>query len=359
MVSAAGTMLPWHAVHAQEHERLYLQLRESRYPQSIAARVFRLAQSDPTMGVALHKLNWVRAWERKRRELADLGVPLARADLAYHLIPVAASKFGRAVAFVKWQERGRDRNNITLVSQRCDSSVPPSHVPTAAVADLFERFLAPVSALGEHRAFTPLSTHGPGCSGSVPSRSNIAAPRLGPIFWCRTGAAAMQSPLFHLGQTDHAASAMPCILCPGGPTLLDAFHLMTECTHPRLESWRRSCTESLRGLVLKLTDVMLAERDRAGRVSDELLFDRAVAAVRRADFDSEQGDFLLYRFLVAQPWSERLAAPGMRAVRLFGRVFDSSGVFHRFERPVADVWCRWCRRWLWRLSFAWRAANAR
>ena len=167
----------------------------------------------------------------------------------------------------------------------------------------------------------------------------------------------MKSPLFDLGQKDHAASAVPCALCPG-PTLLDAFHLMTECSHPQLESWRRNCIQSLRGLVLKLTDVMLAERDRAGRISDELLFDRATAAVRRADFDSEQGDFLLYRFLVAQPWSERLAAPGMRAVRLFGRVFDSSGVFHRYERPVADVWCRWSRRWLWRLSFAWKAANA-
>jgi hypothetical protein len=52
MVSAMGAMLPWHAVHAQEHERLFLQLRESLYPQSIAARVFRLAQADPKVGVA-------------------------------------------------------------------------------------------------------------------------------------------------------------------------------------------------------------------------------------------------------------------------------------------------------------------
>ena len=42
LVSAMGAMLPWHAVHAQEHERLYLQLRESRYPQSISAPVFSL-----------------------------------------------------------------------------------------------------------------------------------------------------------------------------------------------------------------------------------------------------------------------------------------------------------------------------
>ena len=102
---------------------------------------------------------------------------------------------------------------------------------------------------------------------------------------------------------------------------------------------------------------MLAERDRAGRVSDQRLFDCAIIAVRDAEFDSAQGDFLLYRFLVVHPWSERVAAPGMRAVRLLGRVFDASGVFHRFERPCSDLWCRWSLRWLWRLSQAWKQAN--
>jgi len=356
MVSAAGAMLPWHAVHAQEHERLYLQLRESRYPQSIAARVFRLAQADPSIGVALNKLNWVRGWERKRTELGALGAPLAPVGLAYHLVAAAAGKFGRAVAFVRWQQEGRHRNDITQATQRCDSSMPPSRVPKAAVADLFERFLVPVSALGDHRAFTPLSTHGPGCSGSVPSRSNIAAPRLAPIFWARTGAAAMNSRLFDLGCAGHAAHAAACTRCPG-PTLLDAFHLIAECTHPVIEAWRNRCVQSLRALTVKLTDVMLAERDRAGRVSDQHLFDRAIIAVREAEFDSAQGDFLLYRFLVVHPWSERVAAPGMQAVRLLGRVFDASGVFHRFERPCSDLWCRWSLRWLWRLSQAWKQAN--
>ena len=102
---------------------------------------------------------------------------------------------------------------------------------------------------------------------------------------------------------------------------------------------------------------MLAERDRAGRDTDGTLLDRAVAAIRGSDFDTEQGDFLLYRFLAAHPWSERVAAPGMRAARLLGRVFDLAGVPHRFERPVSDVWCRWSLKWLWQLSHAWRAAN--
>lgn len=363
MVSAMGAMLPWHAVHAQEHERLYLQLRESLYPQSIAARVFRLAQADPTVGVALSKLNWVRAWERKRTELEALGVPLARAGLPYHLIPTAAGKFGRAVAFVEWQSKGRDRNDITLVTQRCNASTPPLHRPTAAVADLYERFLAPISSLGFHRAFTPLSTHGPGCSGSVPSRSNIAARRLAPILWARTGAAAMCSPLFDWGQANHGAHAVPCPLCPASqPTVLDAYHLITECMHPAIEAWRKPCEAALRRLADKLSDVLLAERDRAGHDTseDELLFCRAARAVRNLDFDTTQGDFVLYRFLVAQPWPERMAVPGpgMRAVRLFGRVFDLPGVYHRFERPALDLWSRWSLRWLWRLSRAWKKAVA-
>ena len=109
-------------------------------------------------------------------------------------------------------------------------------------------------------------------------------------------------------------------------------------------------------------DILLAERDRAGRDvgTDQLLFSRADYAVRNLDFDTVQGDFVLYRFLVAQPWPERMAVPGpgMRAVRLLGRTFDLPGVYHRFERPALDVWSRWSVRWLWRLSHAWRSANA-
>ena len=363
MVSAMGAMLPWHAVHAQEHERLYLQLRDSLYPQSIAACVFRLAQADPTMGAALSKLNWVRTWERERTKLAALGAPLARVGLPYHLVPSASAKFGRAVAFVKWQSDGRDRNGIALASQRCDATVPPFYRPTAAVANLYERFLAPVASLGFHRAFTPLSAHGPGCSGSIPSRSNIAARRLAPIAWARTGAAAMSSPLFNLGQGAKSAHAVPCPLCPADlPTVLDAYHLVAECMHPAIEAWRASCEGALRRVATKLLDVLLTERDRAGHdtESDELLFARAARAVRNLDFDTTQGDFVLYRFLVAQPWPERMAVPGpgMRVVRLLGRVFDLPGVYHRFERPALDVWSRWSVRWLWRLSHAWRSANS-
>ena len=358
LTSAMGAMLPWHAVHAQEHERLYLQLREAKYPQSIAARVFRLAQADPTMGASAAKQNWVRAWERKRDELAALGVPLARPGIAYHLVPVASSKFGRAVAFVRWQAHGRARNDLSLASSLCDAGDPPPHRPVAAVADLYERFLAPLSSLGDHRSFTPLSAHGPGCSGSVPARSNVAAWRIGPIMWARTGAAAMSSPLFSLGQAaGHGAHAVHCHLCLSHAPL-DCYHLAVECTHPIIKVWRKRYESALRRLVAKLTVVIRSERERAGAEQEDRLFRRAARAARRVNLNTAQGDFLSFRLLLTHPWPERMAQPHMRAVRLIGRVFDLPGVYHRFERPALDLWTRWSLRWLWRLSSAWRCANA-
>ena len=51
LISALGAMLPWHAVHAQEHERLYLQLSNSLYPDSVAARVFLLDLRKSTLAL--------------------------------------------------------------------------------------------------------------------------------------------------------------------------------------------------------------------------------------------------------------------------------------------------------------------
>jgi hypothetical protein len=92
---------------------------------------------------------------------------------------------------------------------------------------------------------------------------------------------------------------------------------------------------------------------------EDHLLARAARAARHADLNTAQGDFLMYRLLVAHSWPERMALPhrDMRAVRLLGRVFDMPGVYHRFERPALDLWCRWSVRWLWKLSDAWRAAH--
>ena len=308
------------------------------------------------MGASLSKLNWVRDWERKRGLLAGMGVTLARQGLAYHLIPVSAGKFGRAVAFVKWQALGRSRNSIVFGMQPSNAATPPTFQPIEAVANLYERYLAPLASLGDHRAFTPLSAHGPGCSGSIPARCNIPARRLAPIMWARTGAAAMRSELFNLGDANDAAHAVPCHLC-NGPAPLDFYHLAVECLHPVIETWRACCVRSLGSVAPILIEVLRRERDRAGRAPHEELFADTTLAIQNVDFNSSEGDFLTFRFLIAHPWAERMATPGMRGVQLLGRVFDLPGVYHRYERPALDLWCRWSLRWLWRLSHAWREAN--
>ena len=353
LVSAIGAMLPWHAIHAQEHERLYLQLSNSIYPESIAVRVFRLAQADPRIGPSYAKRNWVRAWERTRAAYAAKGIPLAPQRLRYELIPREAGLFGRAVAFVQWQSNGQSR---VPGLPKCDASAIPSYRPTEAVANLFENYQAPISSLGTFREFTPLSTHGPGCSGSTLSRSNIPAQRLGPVVWARAGAAVMSSPLFRADKDpiDYAAHARPCRLCNACP--VDAFHIISECNHPIIDDWRQVAERSARILVSTLTVIMEQERDRAGRAPQHDLFRRIRRAMNSLDFDTPEGDFILYRLLLAQPWSERMACPGMHVVRLMGRAFDLDGIYHRYERPLLDRWCGWSRHTLWSLSRAWFTA---
>jgi hypothetical protein len=111
--------------------------------------------------------------------------------------------------------------------------------PTEAVADLYERFLAPLSDLGSHRSFTPCA-------------------------WSRL------------------------------------LYLVAECTYPAVDSWRKSCVRSLRGIVLKLTSALAEEREWAGRPGLSI-FDRAATAVQNTDFDSAQGDFLLFRNFRCSP----------------------------------------------------------
>jgi hypothetical protein len=85
----------------------------------------------------------------------------------------------------------------------------------------------------------------------------------------------------------------------------------------------------------------LAQRESAGHTGHSFLLRRIRRAVGGAHFDSPEGDFIIYRLFVTQPWPGRLADPGMRTNRLLGRVFDLPGMYHRFERPIADAWCRW------------------
>ena len=355
LVSSIGAMLPWRAVQAQEQERLYLQLSNSLFPESIAARVFRLAQIDPSIGISLAKRNWVKSWEQQRLTYAAMGVELAAPGLRHELIAAAAKRFGRAVAFVEWQQSGR--REVPILAPP-DASVMPSYRPSVAAANLFENYCAPVQSLGTHHDFTPLSVHGPGCSGSIPTRSNLPAAQLGPIIWARTGAAAMRSPLFAFGMepADYAAHARPCTLCGVSP--VDPFHLFVECNHRDIAEWRTDMVTSVREFIIHLTHIIYAERYRAGHRGHGFLLRRVRRVTAGMDFYSIEGHFIIYRMLLAHPWSERLASPGMRCVRLLGRVFDLPGIYHRYERPILDAWCRWSRYWLLLLSYAWRISHA-
>ena len=169
----------------------------------------------------------------------------------------------------------------------------------------------------------------------------------------------MSSPLFFIGDDDqardYAAHARPCGLCGSAP--IDPYHLVAECNHVLIDSWREAAELAARDLVTTLTVLMARERSRAGREPTDLLFRRIRRAAATLDFDSPEGDFILFRLVVGQPWSERMACPGMRLTRLLGRAFDLAGIYHRFERPAFDAWSRWSLRWLWGLSRAWREAH--
>jgi len=176
------------------------------------------------------------------------------------------------------------------------------------------------------------------------------------VAWARAGADVMSSPLFRVDKDpiDYAAHARPCRLCNACP--VDAFHIISECNHPIIDDWRQVAERSARILVSTLTVIMEQERDRAGRAPQYDLFRRIRRAMNSLDFDTPEGDFILYRLLLSQPWSERMACPGMHVVRLMGRAFDLDGIYHRYERPLLDRWCGWSRHTLWSLSRAWFTA---
>jgi len=371
LVAATARLPPWHAVHAQHHERLYQQLLHTPFQQSIAARVFRLARADKRRGASIAKRNWVYCWETERNAWFARGIPIPSAGLSYHKIAEAAAAFARASAFWKWQYNGRADNGIRD-NVSFDAAVRPSWRPKLATAALYEGFQAPMSSLGSHPRHTPISTHGPMCQGSLLSLSTIAAHKLAIIGHLRLGAKSLQMPVFAIGRSsaqslDRGGNGNPnlrnpyvirseqCPLCNKEP--LDAFHLAVECSDVTMRSWRQQVEAAARQHLLNIARLLMAAHNEAGRDVSEIC--SAVSNEALAlDVSTDAGQFILFRLLILHPWSSRLANNDLSfyAVEIVGELFDCGGMPNMFLRQLANIWGYWSIRWGWRLGNAWRAA---
>ena len=372
LVAATARLPPWHAVHAQHHERLFQQLLHTPFQQSIAARIFRLARLDPRRGASIATRNWVACWELERNEWFARGVPIPSANLPYHRIAETAAEFARASAFWKWQYRGRVDNGIRDNDDTFDPMMRPSWRPKLAAAALYEGFQVPMSALGSHPRRTPISVHGPMCQGSLLSMSTIPAHKIAVIGHLRLGAKALQMKVFARGpkayghrdsggeenpdpRNPYAIRCEPCPLCNREP--LDVYHLVCECSDATISTWRKSLQTEARHLLIRIAQLLEVAHSEANRdISD--ICDLVSREATVLNVTTDAGQFIIYRLLLMHTWSARI--PGddlvMYPVAVVGKLFDCNGLPNRLLRPLANTWGHWSIRWSWRLGNAWRAA---
>ena len=373
LVAATARLPPWGAVHVQHHERLYQQLLHTPFQQSIAAQLFRCARADVRHGTSIATRNWVAYWESERLTWFARGVPIPPINLSYKNIADMTSSFARAGAFWKWQQNGKVDNGIRNGDTSFDATLRPSWMPKLAVAALYEGFQAPMSSLGMHPRFTPLSTHGPMCQGSLLSMSTIPAFKLAVVGHLRLGAKALQMAVLSLkargkhhdygADENHdpcsrfAVRREDCPLCGVSP--LDVFHLACECTDAALVTWRSYAIPAARQLLFDIAVFLETAHDNAGRDVSDLCSD-VIGESTVVDFSSDAGRFILFRLLLCHPWSARVAASdgSHYSIEIVGKLFDADGMHNMYLRPLADMWGRWCIRWGWRLGNAWRDANA-
>lgn len=333
--------------------------------------MFRLARADPRKGTSVATRNWVACWEAERGVWLARGVPLPPADLPYHRIADSAAEFARARAFWHWQHHGRIDNGIRDGDLTFDASLRPPWQPKLAAAAMFEGFNAPVSAPGLHPRYTPISTHGPMCQGSLLSLSTIAAHKLSVIGHMRLGAKALQMAVFsrngdarrrdRSGDEDHDGDSRfiirrePCPLCNVAP--LDPYHLACMCPNAAMVAWRANAQREARSLLCKTAQLLRAAHDGMHRDLSALC-DEVTREASAVDVSTSVGQFVLFRLLVMMPWSARLAQDDLSfyAATVIGSLFDASGLPNRLLRPLADTWGHWSIRWCWRLGNAWRAA---
>jgi len=374
LVAATARLPSWHVLSIQHHERLYQQLSHTPNQQSIAATVFRLAKADPRKGNSIATRNWVSHWMSERNIWFARGVKTPPVNLPYFKIADTAAEFARTCAFWKWQYHGRVDNGLRDGNTDFNDALHrPPWLPKLASAALYEGFTAPMSSIGQHPRFTPLSTHGPMCQGSLLSMSTIPAHKLAVVMHLRLGAKALQMAVFsknkldrerdpgadedHEGQSRFAVQNVACPLCGLSP--LDVFHLACVCTDVKMVAWRVQVMASARQLLVTISRLLLKAHSSRG-CDESVLCSEMSSEASCFDFSSDTGRFILFRLLLFHPWSARLAGSDLSqyTAAVIGELFDESGMPNMLLRPLADAWGHWSIRWAWRLGKAWREAHA-
>ena len=261
--------------------------------------------------------------------------------------------------------------------------------------------------LGEAYGHTPLSLHGPGCSGSLLGLSRtsrypaVASLNLGsealarwpfvPDGWRPHGA----------GDDDYAgpeplSSATPpastrfqdrfqrfnCPICPPPSSTaaaaavaaeLTPYHLVCECQHPALLAFRRQFLHALPSLIdaivqgledartsdaLDLADQYDNPPDDPVRLSSSE--NTALQQLRRRAMPlalpSREQRFIAYWLLNGVTWPALAALRHQPSAAALGKHFDGTDVPHRWLRRIADFWLQWSEDHIRRLAYFWQLA---
>ena len=202
----------------------------------------------------------------------------------------AASVYGRAIAFCRWQQDALADLGQASALPVCWALHRPNAGPSKRyLHDITFGLRTPPSALGAQRGYTPVSVLGPGCSGDFITICNrpirrvelcmLARTRLGkvgllywptvPQTWTTTASTAHPTAKLVGDGWRRASYPAPCSLCQTGNSL-DFYHIFFECTlhhdpaqpvHPR-DSLRQSCVQLLQAVTL----LVVAAKDKLHRV---------------------------------------------------------------------------------------------
>ena len=396
LVWATTQMLPTVAVVAREQERLHLQLTNSLYHGSLSNSLLAALAAEPRSRGSYQGrfTNWLHCKNIVFARLLSRGAVLSQ-PACYSDISRAAHAHGRSVGYLVIRNQLRKAYPPPAGDPSIDAALPPpSRGSSRHFASLTFHMWAEPRELGVAYGHTPLSLHGPGCSGSLLGLSRAArypglsSLNLGTEALSRwpfdtsgwrpvqpgdddyAGPEPLQSP--PAGQTD-ATSRAPfrerfllrhCTLCPptSAATELSPYHLACECLHPALVTYRRQLLQSVPGLVSSICGsirdaLMRAEIDAPCLSGTQIAALETLAryTMPTALAETEQR-FICYWLLNGYTWPACIAADHQPAAAALGMLFDATNATHRWLRPLADHWLSWCESSITDLARCWRQA---